>query len=57
MAGYSPWDRRESDMTEATEHACMLHEHLLFFVVVVLVLVLALIIARLKVLGDNLIVV
>ena len=55
MAGYSPWDRKESDMTEATEHARMHHEHILFFVVVVLVL--ALIIARLKVLGDNLTVV
>ena len=21
--GYSPWGRKESDMTEATEHACM----------------------------------
>ena len=22
LAGYSPWDHKESDMTEATEHAC-----------------------------------
>ena len=22
LAGYSPWDRKESDTTEATEHAC-----------------------------------
>ena len=21
--GYSPWDLKESDMTEANEHACM----------------------------------
>jgi len=24
LAGYSPWDHKESDMNEATEHACML---------------------------------
>ena len=23
LAGYSPWDRKELDMAEATEHACM----------------------------------
>ena len=23
LAGYSPWGRKESDMTEATEHACI----------------------------------
>ena len=23
LAGYSPWDRKESDMTQATQHACM----------------------------------
>ena len=22
LAGYSPWSRKESDMTEVTEHAC-----------------------------------
>ena len=25
LAGYSPWGHKQSDMTEATEHACM-HE-------------------------------
>ena len=23
LAGYNPWGRKESDMTEVTEHACM----------------------------------
>ena len=23
LVGYSPWGRKESDMTEMTEHACM----------------------------------
>ena len=28
LAGYSPWDRKELDMTEATEHA---HMHITFY--------------------------
>ena len=23
LAGYTPWDRKESDKTEATQHTCM----------------------------------
>ena len=26
LAGYSPWDHKESSMTEATQHACV-HTH------------------------------
>ena len=27
LSGYSPWGRKESDMTEPTEHACMQVKH------------------------------